>query len=193
MQREEKPACGEEGLRRSSRQPSRRSFTSSLSQNDLWDPSFRRGRVCKTGKTKIARSWTTADLCQGRELDCSPASLGLEGKGEKLTRKFPRGGCSEAPQSGPQNAYVCKSKDWTLKFLSGGSGGGGGGSVYKHWVCLESQKRLWNDVETMKDYVDFSYSIKCILLYNMVTSILRPENEMWWFEWEWSPSAHMIE
>lgn len=96
-----------------------------------------RGRVCKTGKTKIARSWATADLCQGRELDYKPCFFRSGGEGRKTNKKISPRGCSEAPQFGPQNACVCKLKDLTLKLLSGGGGGSGGGAC----MCVETETR----------------------------------------------------
>lgn len=90
----EKPTCEEEGLPRG--------FTSSLSQNGLWDPSFgKRKKFSKQEKNRIARSWATTELCQGRELDYKlSASLGMEGQRGKTNKISPRG-CSDAPQFGP--------------------------------------------------------------------------------------------
>lgn len=42
-------------------------------------PVLERGRICKTGKTKIAKGWTTAELCRKR--------AGLRGMGEEPASK----------------------------------------------------------------------------------------------------------
>lgn len=98
-----------------------------------------RGRVCKTGQTKIARSLATADLCQGRELDYKRCFFRSGGERRKTNKKISPRGCSEAPQFGPQNACVCKLEDLTLKLLSGsGSGGGDGGGAC---MCVETETR----------------------------------------------------
>lgn len=85
----EKPACEEERLRRGSWQPEE--FHKQLESE--WSgggtPVLARERICKTGKNKIARSWATTELCQGRELDYKLyASLGLEGKRRKTNKKI---------------------------------------------------------------------------------------------------------
>lgn len=113
-----------------------RSFTSSLSQNDLWDPSFSKRKSLQNRKNQNSKKLSHRRSLSGKRAGLqNHASLGLEGKGEKLTRKFPREDAQRLFSLDHRMPVFCKLKDLTLKFLSGGGGGGGGGAC----MCVETE------------------------------------------------------
>lgn len=118
-----------------------RSFTSSLSQNDLWDPSFSKRKSLQNRTNQNSKKLATADLCQGRELDYKRCFFRSGGERRKTNKKISPRGCSEAPQFGPQNACVCKLEDLTLKLLSGSGSGSGGGDGGGACMCVETETR----------------------------------------------------